>query len=66
MSAWYILPKYPAIEKEIIGGSQKCNIVCNLYLLDVQLPKVVFFHSSTKAEDRKTNKQVNHYSNHVD
>jgi hypothetical protein len=56
MSAWYILPEYSAIEKEIIGGSQKYNIVYSLYSLDVQLPKVVFFHSSTKVEDLKKKK----------
>jgi hypothetical protein len=59
MIAWYILPDHSAVGEEIVDGSQKCNIMCSLQLLNVQVPKEALSYSSTKPWDHKTNKQVN-------
>jgi hypothetical protein len=65
MSASYILQEYSAIGEEILCGNQSV-IVCATY--NNWMSNYQRWHCFThkpKAEDPKTNKQVNH-SNHVD
>jgi hypothetical protein len=65
MIAWYMLLDYSAARDKIVDGSQKCNTMCNLQLLDVQVPKAALSYLSTKPWDHKTNKQVNHCANYA-